>query len=86
MVDLFCMVKLVSTLLVSVEQVELEPAAVTLIYPLLHLQMEHHQQQLKEQQSKLQKASKQAQEAGAKAAAQQQVSFCPLQSCCNCEL
>lgn len=42
--------------------------------------MENYQQQVKDQQGKLQKASKQAQEAGAKAAAQQQVGFCPLQS------
>ena len=37
--------------------------------------MESYQQQLKEQQGKLQKASKQAQEAAAKAATQQQVCF-----------
>ena len=40
--------------------------------------MESYQQQLKEQQGKLQKASKQAQEAAAKAVAQQQVSFAVL--------
>lgn len=46
--------------------------------------MESYQQQLKEQQGKLQKASKQAQEAGAKAAAQQQVSDGPL--LCYCQV
>lgn len=53
--------------------------AALLMCPLLYLQMDNYQQQLKEQQGKLLKASKQAQEAGAKAAAQQQVSFMPLQ-------
>lgn len=50
--------------------------AASLMCPLL--QMENYQQQLKEQQSKLQKASKQAQEASVKAAAQQQVWLWPL--------
>lgn len=40
--------------------------------------MESYQQQLKEQQGKLQKASRQAQEAAAKAASQQQVRFAML--------
>lgn len=42
--------------------------------------METYQHQLKEHQTKLQKASKQAQDAAAKATAQQQVSLVCVQS------